>query len=161
MSRGMNFNEDLFVLLKKQMAVHWASTFGSTFNDGMAVYAAGAIEALETFHKAVLDSPELDCAKSANLGVLNDQVNALTQSIRQAESKFKVTVKLKQRVGSRWFVKSIADYMKEIYERCASMHGTCALPFPATHCNRRSPTSTSWYMTRLRSTRLSFVRFLR
>jgi hypothetical protein len=125
----MNFNDDLFLPLKKQMAVHWGSTFGSTFNDGMTVYASGAIEALKSFHKAVLDSPELDCAKAAKMGVLSDQLNGRVQSIRQAQDNFKVTVKLKQRVGSRWFVKRISHYMKEIYERCSSLHGTSTCEF--------------------------------
>jgi len=120
----MNFNEDLFVPLKKRMAVHWGSTFGTTFTDGMAVYASGTIEALRQFHNSVLDFTETDCAKSSSLGVLNDQLNARIQSIRQAEAKSQVTVRLQQRVGSRWFVKKIAVYMEQIYDKCASMHGT-------------------------------------
>lgn len=130
MSQGMNFNEDLFAPLKKLMAAHWASAFSSVFNDAMTVYATGAVKAHESFHRDVLDSPELGCAKSTSLALLDDQVKVLSQSIRQAESKFKVTVKLKQRVGSRWFVKRIAHYMKEVYERCASLHGTSAPRFP-------------------------------
>ncbi|OIW33908.1 hypothetical protein CONLIGDRAFT_640982 [Coniochaeta ligniaria NRRL 30616] len=122
-SQGMNFNDDLFVPLKKRMALHWASAFGSAFNDGMTVYASGAIEALENFHKTVLDCPELDCSNSAHLGLLNDQLNARVQSIRQVEAKFKVVVKHKQRGGSRWFVTAIAGYMKDIYEHCSCMHG--------------------------------------
>jgi hypothetical protein len=118
-----DFIQDLFIPLKKRMALHWASTFGNVFNGGMAVYASGAVEALQNFHKNILDCAELDCSNLAHLGLLNAQLDARVQSIRQALGKFKVNIKRKQREGNRLFVKLIAAYMEDIYKRCSSLHG--------------------------------------
>lgn len=97
--------------------------FSSTFNNGMAIFALSAIGALEDFHVKVLERPELDASNSTYIGLLNEQFDARVQSIRQAEAKFKVMVLRHQRVCSRFFVKEIAAYMKDIYDRCASLHG--------------------------------------
>ncbi|KAB5558331.1 hypothetical protein GE09DRAFT_108788 [Coniochaeta sp. 2T2.1] len=123
LGKGLNFNDDLFVPLKKKMAVHWSSAFGSTFNDGMAVFVSVAVDALKRFHKSVLDCQDLCLSNSPNLGLVNEQMNARVQTLRLTEEKFKTSVRLMQRVSNRIFVKEIAAYMNEIYVQCASIYG--------------------------------------
>ena len=105
------------------MALHWAGTFGNTFNDGLRAYADGRIAALQEFHKNVGDCPELDCSNPANSSLLNDQVPARIQAIRQTEESLRLLIRDKQRAGTRWFVKRIAAYMNDIYEQCVREHG--------------------------------------
>ncbi|KAB5570384.1 hypothetical protein GE09DRAFT_1283507 [Coniochaeta sp. 2T2.1] len=123
LAKGLNFNDDLFVPLKKKMAVHWSSAFGGTFNHGVSVFFSGAVEALQRFHQSVLECADLGLRNSASLSLLNEQMNARIQGLRHVEEKFKFSVKLMQRVGSRMFVKEIAAYMKEIYDQYAMIQG--------------------------------------
>ena len=120
--------------LKKKMAVHWSTEFGSTFNNGMTVFVSGAVEALQHFHNNALTCPELGLSTSANLALLSEQLDARVQTLRQVEEKFRSSVKLMQRVGSRMFAQEIAVYMKEIYDQCASIHGMSNQPPPETRC---------------------------
>jgi hypothetical protein len=119
----MNFNEELYVPMKKRMAGHWAKTFRGPFTEGMALYSSATIDALQKFHDAALRLEEMDCVSLVGLGTLTDQLNARIQGIREAEAKFRKGLRKQQSTFSGWFVEEIAGYMKDVYEKCGSMRG--------------------------------------